>query len=162
MAGYAYRPAPRTMEEEIFAAETRRVPADVVREVIRAADERAESAPESELALPVPTPRNPPSGTRRRVSPEEIAAFSASRADEPVVEIIVDEDDRATAPVPEADTRFGRAEAAPTLPLEAAACPPPRIEEARPRLLDRPVPVFLLSMTAVVIALSPVVYMLLR
>jgi hypothetical protein len=82
---------PRTMEDEIFGADTRRLPAEVVRAVVKAADERADAAAKARSEQPRTNPlaSHLPSGTRKRVSIEDIAAFLAERldADDVVVEI---------------------------------------------------------------------------
>lgn len=173
MAGSPARRTPSTMEDDLFSAETRRMPADVVRQVIRAVDERATLPPagNADDARSTPSRRHPASGTRQRVSPDEIAAFIAARNAPPIVDTYAPEvmelprEVRDRAPVPEPPRPpAGDVVRTPPVPLASfprGAYPTPRIEVPPQSLVERPVAVFFLAV-GVVVVLAPLMYALLR
>ncbi len=172
------------MEDDLFSAETKKIPADVVQAVIRAAsgDERATLPPppgSGTARLTAPPQNHPPSGTRRRVSADEIAQYLAAKNAPPIVDSYAPErieevmevrdsdllpeiqPEPEPAPAPAARKRVPLAPI-PLAVFPRGAYPAPRIQEPPHPLVESPVAVFLLAMGAVIVVLLPLVYVLLR
>lgn len=162
------RPIGENDDEE--DAQTRPIPAEVVRLLLDAADpkERPTLSPSELPPAPAPAPRPLPSGTRRRITPEEIASFivektKVPRAD-PVEDLPCFASDRPTPVMPNHVARRMPIAPLPVQALPPAAYPAPKVE-ARPQptpLLEQPLLVLLVASSVLIAALGALTFLLLR